>query len=454
MTALPPSAGTAIAGPSEEAGIVEAFLTDGNGVPRGKWLPAAKLADLRAKGLLIPRSVFIQDIWGRDAEEAELAQDKADPDGLCLAVAGSVLPISWLSRPATQVMLRMVETDGTPFFADPRTVLENVLARFALAGLVPVVACELEFYVIAPTERAGERPRPFGADPASRIGWQSNVLSVDDLQVADTIFADIARYAAEQGIPLDGVVRENGPGQYELNLSHTDDALRAADWVVMLKRILRGAARRHGREVTFMAKPYGGLAGCGMHTHLSLLDRAGANIFAGDGHAPGGCLRQVVGGMLETMAESMLILAPHANSYRRLTPSALAPTRLSWGVGNRTAAIRVIEAGAATRVEHRVAGSDINPYLMLAVILAATLHGLEQGSTPPEPMDGDHSLSTAASLPATWDEALARFERSAFIAEALGARYQHLYAAIKRQEIAEFRAHVPEFEYDAYLRTA
>jgi glutamine synthetase len=437
-----------------QGAIVEAFVVDGNGVPRGKRLPAEKLPDVSDKGLLIPRSVFAQDIWGRDADEAGLAHGTGDPDGLCRPVEGSVLPISWLSRRATQVMLRMVAPDGSHYFADPRTVLEGVLAKFAAAGLTPVVAMELEFYFIEPVETAGDKPRPTGADAEGWKGWQQNVLSLDELHAYDVIFADIARYAAEQGIPLDGTVRENGPDQYELNFTHTDDVVRAADWTIMLKRIVKGAARRHGMDATFMAKPYGGLAGCGMHTHLTLLDRAGANIFVAEGHAPGGKLRQVVGGMLDTMKDSMLVLAPHANSYRRLTPASHAPTRLSWGIDNRTAAIRVIEGGPATRVEHRVAGSDTNPYLTMAVILSAALHGLRIGAVPPEPTVGEHSQSGCESLPPTWDEALARFEASDFIADALGAPYRHMFAAVKRQEIEEFRAHITEIEYDAYLRTA
>jgi glutamine synthetase len=158
--------------------------------------------------------------------------------------------------------------------------------------------------------------------------------------------------------------------------------------------------------------------------------------------------------MLGTMKDSMLVLAPHANSYRRLTPAAHAPTRLSWGIDNRTAAIRVIEAGPATRVEHRVAGSDTNPYLTMAVILSAALQGLETGAVPPEPTVGEHSESGAESLPTTWDEALARFEASDFIGDAFGKPYRHIFAAVKRQEIEEFRSHVTEIEYDAYLRTA
>ena len=454
MTVLPRVAVGGKSKKSEGGAIVEAFVVDGNGVPRGKWVPAEKLADVSDKGVLIPRSVFAQDIWGRDADEAGLAWGTGDPDGLCKPVEGTVLPISWLSRRATQVMLRMVDADGSPYFADPRTVLENVLERFKLAGLTPVVATELEFYFIQPEEQAGAKPRPYGADAEGWKGWAQNVLSLDELHAYDAIFADIARYANEQNIPLDGMVRENGPDQYELNFTHTDDVVRAADWTVMMKRIVKGAARRHGMDATFMAKPYGGLAGCGMHTHLSLLDRTGANIFVADGHEPGGKMRHVVGGMLNTMKDSMLVLAPHANSYRRLTPATHAPTRLTWGIDNRTAAIRVIEAGLATRIEHRVAGTDTNPYLTMAIILSAALHGLETEAEPPEPMTGEHSQSGAETLPATWDEALARFESSAFIEKAFGQRYQRVFAAVKRQEIEEFRAHVTEFEYDAYLRTA
>lgn len=188
-----------------------------------------------------------------------------------------------------------------------------------------------------------------------------------------------------------------------------------------------------------------------MHTHISIVDESNRNIFTVEGAAPSGKLRQVVAGMLNAMKDSMLIFAPHANSFRRLAPTSHAPTRLSRGIDNRTAAVRVIEAGAATRVENRVSGCDSNPYLMLAIILAGALEGLETSASPPEPLTGDHSIRDAESLPLTWEEALARFKQSEFVERAFGAAYKHVFACCKRQEIDEMRNHVTDIEYDAYL---
>lgn len=432
--------------------VLEAFVVDVNGIARGKWVPAERIPEVMAKGVALPRSVFALDVWGCDVPEAGLAVGTGDPDGICMPVEGTLLPVTWLSRPTTQLLLSMVQQNGKPFYADPRAVLKRVCEQFKQAELTPVVATELEFYIIDRRRTPRDPVSPPSSHEGRWNGWQTQVLSIAELHSFEPLLADIFHACERQNLPADTVVRENGPGQYEVNLNHVADPLMAADHAFLLKRIVKGVARHHGLDATFMAKPYGMLAGSGMHVHMSMLDANGRNIMAEDNGEPTPQLRHVVGGMLATLADSMLLLAPHANSYRRLVPGGHAPTNLTWGMDNRSAAIRVITAGKATRVEHRVAGADCNPYLAIAGILAGAMHGLRGKLDPGRPIDGEERDGFDP-LPVNWDDAIDMFDASDVLGEYLGLEYQDLFSACKRQEQAEFRRRVTDVEYDAYLQS-
>ena len=366
---------------------------------------------------------------------------------------GTLSRVTWLSRPTAQVLLQMHTQEGESFYADPRQVLGHVLDRFKAAKLTPVVATELEFYLIDPVRSALDPVRP----PNTRDGrWhtgQTQVLSISELQDFEEVFHGISTAARAQNVPADTTLRENGPGQYEINLNHVPDALAAADYAVLLKRIVKGVARANDLDATFMAKPYGMQAGSGMHVHFSILNDKGENIYVGkDG--PSDALFHSVGGLLENMGESMAIFAPHQNSYRRLRPSEHAPTYASWAIDNRSAAVRVITASKpATRIEHRVAGSDTNPYLVLAMILSAALAGMKEKLSPGGAITGDEHAVNHEPLPTNWDYALQRFTKSSFAYAALGPKYRGLYSACKYQELSEFSLRVTDVEYDAYIRT-
>ncbi|PPJ47731.1 glutamine synthetase [Rhizobium sp. KAs_5_22] len=433
--------------------VLEAFVIDVNGVPRGKWIPRERALDVLTKGMAIPRSVYALDVWGRDVNAAGLAEGTGDPDGICFPVPGTLSRVTWLSRPTAQVLLEMRNSDGSGFYADPRQVLAAVLERYKKLKLTPVVATELEFYLIDPVRSALDPVRP----PNTRDGrWhtgQTQVLSISELQDFEEVFYGISAAARAQNVPADTTLRENGPGQYEINLNHVPDALAAADYAVLLKRIVKGVARCNDLDATFMAKPYGMQAGSGMHVHFSVLDEDGKNIYVGE-DAPSERLMHSVGGLLEAMGESMAIFAPHQNSYRRLTPSEHAPTYASWGFDNRSAAVRVITASKpATRIEHRVAGADTNPYLVIAMILSAALAGMKEKTSPGGAISGDEHAVSHEPLPTNWDYAIQRFAKSSFAYAALGPQYRGLYAACKHQELAEFALRVTDVEYDAYIRT-
>lgn len=432
--------------------VLEAFVIDVNGVPRGKWIPRERALDVLTNGMAMPRSVYALDVWGRDVHAAGLAEGTGDPDGMCFPVPGTLSRVTWLSRPTAQVLLKMKVGDE-PFFADPREVLANVLERFKALKLTPVVATELEFYLIDPVRSALDPVRP----PNTRDGrWhtgQTQVLSISELQDFEEVFHGISTAARAQNVPADTTLRENGPGQYEINLNHVPDALSAADYAVLLKRIVKGVARASDLDATFMAKPYGNQAGSGMHVHFSILDEHGRNIFVGE-DGPSEKLMHSVGGLLQNMGESMAVFAPHQNSYRRLRPSEHAPTYASWGFDNRSAAVRVITASKpATRIEHRVAGSDTNPYLVLAMILSAALAGMKERLAPGGAITGDDHAINHEPLPTNWDYAVQRFGKSSFAYAALGPKFRGLYTSCKQQEISEFSLRVTDVEYDAYIRT-
>lgn len=434
--------------------VIEAFVIDANGVPRGKWIPRDRVADVLENGLALPRSIFALDVWGRDVLGAGLAEGTGDPDGQCLPVIESLAAVPWLARPTAQVFLGMRNDDGSEFYADPRNVLAAVLKRFEARGLTPVVATEFEFYLIDPVHSALDPVRP----PNSRdVRWQSRqtqVLSISELHEFEEVFIDIARACEAQDVPADTFLRENGPGQYEVNLKHVPDALLAADHAVLLKRIVKGVARKHGYDATFMAKPYGQHAGSGMHVHFSLLDADGNNVFVGEGNEHSPELLGAVGGLVASMADGMAVFAPNANSFRRITMSEHAPMFASWGFETRSAAVRVITSRReATRLEHRVAGADSNPYLVLATILEGALVGIESRMQPGAPLVADQHTAEHPALPKTWDHALDLFEASSFTADALGSDYKALYLACKNQELAEFRGRVTDVEYDAFIKT-
>ncbi len=456
LTAPPPStysphAHTIIPG-KQAPSVLEAFVVDVNGIARGKWVPAERIPEVLERGVALPRSVYALDVWGCDVPEAGLAVGTGDPDGICMPVDGTLLPVTWLTRPTTQVLLSMRQQDGTPFYADPRQVLARVCARFAALRLTPVMATELEFYIIDRRRTPRDPVSPPSSHEGRWNGWQTQVLSIAELHSFEPLLADIFHACERQNLPADTVVRENGPGQYEVNLNHVADPLQAADHAFLLKRIVKGVARQHGLDATFMAKPYGNLAGSGMHVHMSILDELGRNIMAEANGAPTARLHHVTGGMLATLPDCMLLLAPHANSYRRLTPGGHAPTNVTWGLDNRSAAIRVITAGQATRVEHRVAGADCNPYLAVAGVLAGALHGLTHQIDPGPPIDGEQREGYPI-LPVNWDDAIDAFDASDVMGEHLGLDYQDLFSACKRQEQAEFRRRVTDVEYDAYLQS-
>jgi glutamine synthetase len=304
--------------------ILEAFVVDVNGVLRGKWIPAGNFKKVFSTGMRLPRSAHAQDIWGQDVFGAGFIVHTGDTDGVCIPVAGSLKRVPWLDRPTAQVMLTMEEPGGKPFFGDPRQVLQKLVNRAGKMGLTPVGAAEMEFYLIDARPDENGAPQPPRLPRTGRRQKQSQTYGMSEVRAFDKIFSGIVGACKYQGIPVDTIISENGPGQCEITIKHTDDLVQAADHAVLMKRIVKGVAQQHGMDATFMAKPYAGLSGNGMHVHMSMLDRKGKNVFAGKKGEGSAALLQAIGGLLKTMPDSMAVFAPHLNSYRRFQKNSHA----------------------------------------------------------------------------------------------------------------------------------
>lgn len=438
--------------------FVEVIFTAMSGVPRGKRLRRHELLAVYEQGRFLPGSILVCDITGRDCEETGLVWEDGDADRVAWPAPGTLVPAPWLGADTAQVITSLYELDGTPNDLDPRHVLRRVLERFEADGLTPVVACELEYYLLDP-ERAADGGVRLPQGPGAEHGARPHgVYGLRELEDEAGFLRELWSAADAQGVPLEGAIAEYAPGQIELTLKHKADALRAADEAVMYKRIAKGVAVRHGREATFMAKPFAGQAGSGLHLHVSVNDADGANIFASEAPEGSEALRHAVGGLKALLAQGMAIFAPNANSYRRFRANSYAPVAPTWGVNNRTVSLRVPAGPAAGRhIEHRVAGADANPYLAMAALLAGVHHGLSGKLDPGPPVRGDGYAAAAKSeqrLPANWFAAVAELDRSAVMRDYLGGRFVDMFVSMKRTEQDRFFEVVSPLDYDWYLKNA
>ncbi|MFT6955768.1 MAG: glutamine synthetase [Halieaceae bacterium] len=430
--------------------IFEVMLSDLAGGLRGKWVTRDKIHKVMQGALKLPISSVAFDVWGRDAEEWVF--DSGDGDGMCEADIRTLAPVPWASRPTGQVMFSLRELSGEPCAIDPRVLLQQQMDRFSALGLTPVVASEMEFYLFKKGRDELGRPRHSQTDSIGGALAAGQTYGIETMSDMAELMHDIRDACTAQNLPIDTLIKESAPSQYEINLFHSPDALVAADQAVMLQRAIRGVAIKHGMLASFMAKPFGDLAGNGMHLHCSLLDKDGNNAFD-DGTGKGTpLLQQAIAGCLANMEDSMLIFAPNLNSYRRFQRGTHAPLAPSWGYENRTVAVRVpADAHVATRIEHRVPGADALPHLVIATLLAGILDGIEKKMSAPEPMTGNAYDQLPPSLPRYLPDALTRFSESEFIARSFGAEFQKVFTIIKQQELDTFDCQVTPLEYDACL---
>jgi len=431
---------------------VQIMITDPSGVLRGKNVLRSELDRIFDSGRQVAGSILGLDITGKDVDDTGLVWDTGDADMTARPIARTLNPAPWLAAPTGQLMLTMFDAQGQPAAADPRHALVRVVERFARAGITPVVACELEFYLLQ--QESNGRLAPAGGGRASER-QKIDAYSLQRLDDLAPMFNDVYTAAAAQGLPAETLMSEYAPGQFEITLHHRGDALRAVDEAVMFKRVLRGVAQKHGLIACFMAKPFTERAGSGLHVHVSMNDEQGRNLFASEDPAGTAELRQAIGGMKDVMAESMAVFAPNANSYRRFVSESYAPIAPIWGINNRSVSLRVPAGPAASRhVEHRISGADANLYLAVAAVLGAAGHGMRERLDPGAPVEGNgYAQAGVRTLPASWREALDLAAKSEFLEETLGRDFLKIFLAIKNQECARFSAEVSELDYAWYLRS-
>ena len=435
---------------------IDLMIGDINGVIRGKRIPRDSLLKAYEDGICLPASLFALDINGNTIEETGLGLDQGESDRLCFPVPGTLSRTPWQDRPCAQVLMSMFENNRAPFIYDPRHVLQRVLDRFAELKLTPVVAVETEFYVVDRERDEWQQLQPPVSPVTGKRDTQCQVYSLSDLDDHCDFIEAIHEAAQTQRLPVDTAIAECAPGQFEINLKHRNNAMQACDEAVLLKRLIKGVAARHQMDATFMAKPYNQEAGSGTHIHVSLLDEQGNNVFKGEADDPLGSavLKSAIAGTLGLMPESMVIFAPNANSYRRFQPGFYVPMSQTWGADNRTVAVR-IPGGSdeARRLEHRVAGADANPYLLMASILAGIHYGITQRLTPPEPVVGNGYASHPPSLPSSWIQALEQWQRNELLPDYLGREFCRVYHANRHGERLLFMRNVSPQEFDWYLRS-
>jgi glutamine synthetase len=434
---------------------VHVVWTDLCGVARGKVLRRDEVIAAWKDGRFLPISALALDVTGQDVPETGLVFDEGDRDMLLWPAPGSLTRMPWAQAPAAQYIASVHDLDGTAHYADPRNILAKMVARVeSQFAVTPVGAVELEFFLMDRAAALAGRP----IAPKSQINearprhYQAYYLQdTDDFA---PFFRDLYAMCGVQGLPARTLISEYAPGQMEIVLRHRADVLKACDEAIMLKRLIKNVAETHGLAATFMAKPYSAWTGSGMHIHVSLADGAGANLFAAEDPAANPLLMHALGGLKAAMAESMLIFAPNANSYRRFRRNSYAPVSASWGINNRTVSLRVPAGPAnACHIEHRPAGADANPYLVMAAVLAGMHHGIARKMDPGPPVTGNGYAQPATPIPGNWFAAIEALRRGTIIREHLGADFVETFCTIKEVEADRFYAEPTERDFEWYLRT-
>lgn len=440
-----------------ETGVMELLIADLAGVLRGKQIRRNEFEKMFSDGFCLPGGTVLLDTLGDVVPRMPYSAADGDPDIDARIVAGSLSAVPWAKRPTAQALFRFYETDGQPFFADPRHVLERAAAPIRKMGLSIVMAAELEFYLLdATTDRPTARVSRVPGIGRPQPGPQ--VYHPDDLKDIEDFLNDLNDACEMQRIPAGTALSEFAPGQFEINLHHVDEPVLACDHAVLLKRAIKSVALQHGCVACFMAKPFEQDSGSGLHVHMSLVDKNGTNYFSQGKEKMASPpfsarLRHAIGGLAKTMAEGTAIFAPNANSYRRLRPEMYAPVEPNWGVNHRNVAIRVpLSDERNLRFEHRTSGADANPYLVTAALLAGVHYGLKNRCDPGRMVEEGQVIQLKTRIPNRWDAAVDKFAKSKIFPRYLGEEYCRLYVANRRHEARSFHNVVSNVDFDWYLR--
>jgi len=429
---------------------VECLVADMSGTARGKILPPKKfLKGIRSQGLRIPEEVFTLTINGRFVSETNAVSDSAidiymQPD------IETIRFVPWYAEPTAQVICDAFHLDGEPVSIAPRHVLRGVLQLYKDRGWRPIVAPELEFYLVK-KNLDPDYPLDAAVGRSGRKEPGGQAYGIDAANDFDPIVEDIYDFCEGQELDVDTLSHESGPAQLEINFNH-GDPLELADQVFLFKRTVRQAALKHDMYATFMAKPHENEPGSSMHIHQSVLDlKSGKNVFAGRDGKPSKLFLNHIGGLQRYLAGALPLFAPNVNSYRRLVPESDAPTNVHWAIDNRTVSLRVPASDPVNlRIENRVPGADANPYLAFAASLACGYLGMIERIKPSDPVEGS-AYRYAQTLPISLDEALDKLNYTKPLKTVLGEKFVEAYRDVKYQEMQHFRKVISSWEREYLL---
>ena len=429
---------------------VECLVPDMSGTARGKILPASKFVKgAKSRGLRIPEDIFILTVTGRYSMKTD-ATDQASIDVYMRPDLETIRVVPWYDNPTAEVICDCFYVDDRPVDIAPRYVLQKVVGLYHQNGWRPVVAPELEFYLVK-KNLDPDYPLEAPVGRSGRAEKMGQAYGIDAANNFDSVVDDIYDFCEVQEIDIDTISHESGPAQLEINFNH-GDPVALADQVFLFKRTVRQAALKHDMYATFMAKPHAEEPGSSMHIHQSVVDlKTGKTLFGGPGGKPSKLLLNHIGGLQRYMAAAMPFCAPNVNSYRRLVPDSDAPTNTHWGIDNRTAPLRVPASDAANlRVENRVPGADANPYLAIAASLACGWLGMTQRTKPTEAIEGS-AYRYAHTLPLHLDEALHKLYYSKPLKQLFGERFIDAYYGVKEEEMEQYRRVISSWEREFLL---
>ncbi len=425
---------------------VECVIPDMTGIARGKILP--KDLFLNAGEMRLPKSVLLNTVNGQQPDNGPYVGD-TDPDMVCKPDTSTFRVAPWAAEPVAVVIHDCFEWDGSPVALSPRGVLRRVIELYTERGWRPIVAPEMEFYLVARHQNPHEPLQPpIGRTGKPESGRQS--YSIDAVNNFDPFFMELSKFCDVHRLGVETLIHEAGAGQMEINFTH-GDPLELADRVFLFKRTVRETALRHGIFATFMAKPMEAEPGSAMHIHQSIVDADGQNIFSkADGSASAEFFHYIAG--LQTyVPQVMPMFAPYVNSYRRLSPFMSAPTNVSWGYDNRTCGIRIPNSDAHNRrIENRVPGVDVNPYLAIAATLACGYQGMVDALQPAEPLSTS-AWNMAHDLPHHLEDAIEKLRACTPMHDLLGAKFVDAFCAVKELEYGTYNRVISSWEREHLL---
>ena len=426
---------------------VECLVPDMTGNARGKFIPAGKFIKEDSR---LPESILVQTVTGDYTEIHDDLVGAIDGDMMLQPDPNTMRLVPWATDPTGQIIHDCYTRAGELHPLATRSLLKRILELYAAEGWQPVVAPEVEYYLIQRNlDPDNELAPPIGRSGRREAGRQS--YSIDAVNEFEPIVEEMYDFCEAQELDVDTLIHESGLAQMEINFLH-GDALDLADQVFVFKRTMRETALRHDIYATFMAKPMQHEPGSALHIHQSIVDaKTGKNIFSNEDGSEHERFRHFIGGLQRYTPGAIAFFAPSVNSYRRFAPDIAAPINVHWGYDNRTTGIRVPDSKPqARRVENRFPGADANPYVAIAVSLACGYLGMKQKIDATEPNSGDafqEPIAVARSL----EEALRLLSEDTDLHDVLGKRFVKAYCAVKMEEFEAFNKVISSWEREYLL---